>query len=89
MDDSRIWNTSYVINEHNIDYYPLMNPHEHLPWDVTGDNYVGIDDIVAVAEHFSQDPAHPDWDSNYDITGDNYVGVDDIVLVAEHFGESA
>lgn len=23
-----------------------------IPWDVTGDGYVGIDDIIAVAEHF-------------------------------------
>ena len=60
-----------------------------FPWDVTGDEYVGIDDIVAVAEHFGQAPAHPNWDSKYDITGDDYVGIDDIVAVAEHFGESA
>ena len=27
-----------------------------FPWDVTGDDYVGIDDIVSVAEHFGQTP---------------------------------
>jgi hypothetical protein len=60
-----------------------------FPWDVTGDGYVGIDDIVAVAEHFGEEPLHPNWDPKYDVTGDNYVGIDDIVEVAEHFGESA
>ncbi len=59
-----------------------------FPWDVTGDNYVGIDDIVAVAEHFGTSPGHPDWDPKYDINKDDYVGIDDIVSVAEHFGES-
>jgi hypothetical protein len=60
---------------------------KYFPWDVTGDDYVGIDDIVAVAEHFGTAPGDPDWDPKYDINGDNYVGIDDIVSVAEHFGE--
>jgi hypothetical protein len=60
-----------------------------LVWDVTGDGYVGIDDIVEVADHFGQDPGHPEWNPKYDVTGDNYVGIDDIVEVAGHFGESA
>ncbi|UCH32118.1 MAG: DUF362 domain-containing protein [Candidatus Bathyarchaeota archaeon] len=59
-----------------------------VPWDVTGDGYIGIDDIVLVAEHFGEDPTHPAWDSLYDVTNDNYVGIDDVVAVAEHFGES-
>jgi hypothetical protein len=58
------------------------------PWDVTGDDYVGIDDIVAVAEHFGESPGHPDWDPVYDVNDDDYVGIDDIVETAEHFGES-
>jgi hypothetical protein len=52
------------------------------PYDVTGDNYVGIDDIVAIAERFGT--THP----TYDVNGDDYVGIDDIVETAEHFGES-
>ncbi len=60
----------------------------YFPWDVTGDNYVGIDDIVAVAENFGTDPTHPNWNHIYDINDDNYIGIDDIVSVAEHFGET-
>lgn len=59
-----------------------------FPWDVTEDGYVGIDDIVAVAEHFGDSPGSPDWDPKYDINKDDYIGIDDIVSVAEHFGES-
>ena len=58
------------------------------PYDVTGDGYVGIDDIVAVAEHFGTTPGDPNWNPIYDINNDNYVGIDDIVAVAEHFGET-
>ncbi|UCH32350.1 MAG: hypothetical protein JSV05_02940 [Candidatus Bathyarchaeota archaeon] len=58
------------------------------PFDVNDDGYVGVDDIVLVAEHFGFDPSHPDWNPIYDVNNDNYVGVDDVVLVAEHFGES-
>jgi PKD repeat protein len=58
-------------------------------WDVTGDGYVGIDDIFAVASHFGQTPGSPGWDPKYDMNGDNYIGVDDIFEVATHFGEQA
>ncbi|UCH32426.1 MAG: hypothetical protein JSV05_03340 [Candidatus Bathyarchaeota archaeon] len=60
-----------------------------LIWDVTGDGYVGVDDIVAVAEHFGTQVGDPDWDPIFDVNRDSYVGIDDIVEVAEHFGESS
>ena len=59
----------------------------YLPYDVNGDGYVGIDDIVLVAEHFGTKPGDSNWDSICDINKDDYVGIDDIVAVAEHFGE--
>jgi PKD repeat protein len=60
-----------------------------FPWDVTGDGYVGIDDIFAVALHFGLSAGDPGWDPIYDITHDGYVGVDDIFEVAIHFGQEA
>jgi len=56
-------------------------------YDVTGDGYVGIDDVIYVAEHFGLDPSQPNWDPRCDVTGDDYVGIDDVIAVAEHFGE--
>jgi glutamine cyclotransferase len=53
-------------------------------WDVTGDGQVGMNDIILVAQHFGQQPMHPDWNPLYDITGDNYVGIDDLVEICEH-----
>lgn len=50
-------------------------------YDVTGYDYVDIDDIVSAAEYFgTSEPL-------FDVNGDEYVGIDDIVEVAEHFGE--
>jgi hypothetical protein len=64
------------------------------PYDNTGDGYCGIDDIVAVAEHFGTEPGGPPnslgyyYDSIYDINLDDYIGIDDVVEIAEHFGET-
>ena len=81
-----IGDTPYVIDGENQDDYPMMHPYGFFPWDVTGDGYVGIDDIVGVAQQFGESSSSPEWNSKYDITGDSYVGIDDIVAVAEHFG---
>ncbi|UCH32448.1 MAG: hypothetical protein JSV05_03460, partial [Candidatus Bathyarchaeota archaeon] len=56
------------------------------PYDVTGDDYCGIDDIVAVAVHFGLQPIDPSWNPIYDINNDEYVDIDDIVIISEHFG---
>jgi Ca2+-binding EF-hand superfamily protein len=60
-----------------------------LIWDVTGDGYVGVEDIVAISARFGSQSGDPDWDPIFDINKDGYVGIDDIVEVAEHFGESS
>jgi hypothetical protein len=62
-------------------------------YDNTGDGYCGIDDIVAVAEHFGTEAGGPPNSNGfyyhpiYDITCDDYIGIDDVVEIAEHFGE--
>jgi len=56
--------------------------------DVDGDYYVGISDILYVAEHFGAEPVYwPErWDPACDLNNDNYVGIADILLVASNFG---
>ncbi len=61
--------------------------HVGIPGEVTGDRYVGIDDIFDIASHFGEDPGSPNWDYKYDITDDDYIGVDDIFIAASHFGQ--
>ena len=55
--------------------------------DVNGDDYVGIDDIFAAAEHFGQTPEEPRWNSDADLNLDEYIGIDDIYMVASNFGQ--
>jgi hypothetical protein len=54
--------------------------------DVTGDGYVGGDDITAVAKAFGSRPGHPRWNAYADVNKDGYVGGDDLVAVAKQFG---
>ena len=60
--------------------------------DLNYDIYVGIDDIITVAEAFGSSPLiyhdirDPRWDPRCDFNNDDYVGIDDIVSAAEAFG---
>jgi hypothetical protein len=54
--------------------------------DVSGDGYVGVDDVVMAAEAFGSVPGHSRWITYADLNRDNYVGVDDIVEIAANFG---
>jgi hypothetical protein len=54
---------------------------------VTGDNYVGIDDIFEVALHFGAEKGEPRYEPLCDINEDDYIGIDDIFITALHFGE--
>jgi len=56
--------------------------------DVSGDGYVGIDDVAIVAEAFGATPTHPRWNAYADVNRDGYIGIDDMVLVAGNFGAS-
>ena len=55
--------------------------------DTNGDGYVGIDDILAVVQHFGQEPGLQGWNPIYDFNGDDYVGIDDLVTAVRQFGE--
>jgi parallel beta-helix repeat protein len=84
--------TTHVDTENDMIYgettslsaFAVFSP---FPWDVTGDNYVGIDDIFEVAMHFGAEAGDPNYDQLCDINKDNYIGIDDIFIAAQHFGE--
>lgn len=54
-----------------------------LPGDVTGDNFVGADDLVAILTNWGLSPANRDQG---DLTGDGLVGADDYVEVLTYWG---
>jgi hypothetical protein len=54
--------------------------------DVSGNDSVGIDDIVIVANAFGTNSSHPRWNAYADLNRDGVVSVVDIVLTAQNFG---
>lgn len=75
------------------EYWSINNyGYRVLRGDITGDGYVGVDDIVTVAESFGATPDDPKWNTETnpegpDLNGDGYVGIDDIVMVSGEFGK--
>ena len=60
------------------------SPYETI--DVWPDGYVGIDDIIWIAEHFGNGEGDPNWHYMADVTADKYIGIDDITAASENFG---
>jgi parallel beta-helix repeat protein len=80
--------TPYIINEKNVDLYPLMKLRIRVPTDLNKDGIVGIDDIVRAGEVFGSNPNTARWMRQADINKDDYIGIDDIVRIALDFGKS-
>lgn len=83
--------TPYIIDENNVDRYPLM----YICWnpcDINHDLKVDMKDVATVAKAFGSSPGDPKWDPSADITGpvplvpDGKVDMRDIGLVAKNFG---
>jgi parallel beta-helix repeat protein len=87
-----IGDTPYVIDENNIDRYPLMYIYWNL-CDINHDLTVDIKDVSLVAKAFGTSPGDPKWDPRADITGtvplvpDGEVDIRDVSLVAKNFGK--
>ena len=81
-----IGDAPYVIDENNIDHYPLMCPYPRLTGDVTGDGKVRIDDILAVALSFGSNYGEPGYEPILDLNGDLKIRVDDILTATQNFG---
>jgi parallel beta-helix repeat protein len=84
--------TPYVIDENNVDRYPLMYIYWN-PCDINHDLKVDMKDIATVAKAFGTSPGDPKWNPSADITGtvplvpDGKVDMRDIGLVAKNFGK--
>lgn len=78
--------TAYVIDQQNVDRYPLVLPAGFFPWDMNEDGYVGVDDIFAAAVAFGSNPESDRWNPKADLNKDNYVGIDDVQTIAQNFG---
>jgi hypothetical protein len=57
-----------------------------IKFDVNGDRYVNIEDVVIVCAAFGSHPGDDNWDQNADLNNDAEINIKDIVLISIHFG---
>jgi len=64
---------------------------DYVPNPPVGDNFVGVQDILHLAQKFGRtinSPPPPDWNPNWDMDGNNGVYVQDILIGAKQFGRT-
>lgn len=74
----------YIVNQPNVDHYPLMHPWR--PWDVKCDGTINVLDLINVANALGSKSGEPRWNPNADVKEDNTINVLDLILVAKHLG---
>jgi len=82
-----IGDTPYIIDEYNIDRYPLMKPYVPLLGDLNEDRKVDGKDIGIIAKAFGSYEGGPRWNPNADINGDGKVEGKDVITVAKNYGK--
>jgi parallel beta-helix repeat protein len=83
-----IGDSPYIIDEINLDRYPLVNPYVPLFGDVNDDRQIDGKDIAIIAKAFASYPGHPRWIPEADINHDSKIEGKDIALVAKSFGKT-
>jgi len=84
-----IGDTPYVIDEYNIDRYPLMTAYPPIQGDVNSDGKVRVDDILTIALAFGSDYGDPKYEPILDINGDLKIRVDDLLTAVGNFGKGS
>jgi hypothetical protein len=86
-----IGDTPYVINDNNVDHYPLMQPFnsEFLVTDLNRDGKVDIQDIVIVAAAFGTKLGDPKWNAQADLDKNGTINIIDVFILAKDYGKTA
>jgi len=87
-DGSGVWDTAYVVNERNQDYYPLVKPWRFSTGDLNDDGIVDILDIAIVAMTFDTTPEGSGWNPDTDMDNNDIINIIDISAVAVDFGKT-
>ena len=78
----------YVIDESNMDRYPLMHPYTAIRGDTNQDGIVDIYDAILLATAFSSTPHDPDWNPHADFNSDGLIDIFDAIILAGNFGKT-
>ena len=83
-----IGDTPYVIDEDNVDRYPLIYPYGYVPSpDVNDDGIVDILDIRVCARAFGSKLGDINWNPTVDLNSDGLIDIFDLRKIAKHYGE--
>jgi hypothetical protein len=82
-----IGDTPHVIDNNNVDRYPLMKPSYFIPGDLNHDGKVSLQDLVILAKAYESKPTDPNWNPDVDIDGNNIVNQSDLAILAIHYGQ--
>lgn len=86
QEEDKIGDAVYVIDENNIDNYPLIYPYAtaHVS-DLNRDGKVNIIDITIVAKAFKSKPGDLAWNAFADMDESGIINIIDIARVAKEF----
>jgi len=88
-DKDRIGDLPYIIDENNLDQYPLIYPYGFVPSpDVNGDDIITIKDLFQVSRAFGSKPGDVRWNPYADIENDGLINIIDLYQVARNFGKT-
>ena len=88
-DLDKIGDLSYVIDEDNVDSYPLIYPYAFVPKpDVNDDGIINIKDLFTVARAFGTKPGDDGWNPIADVEMDEVIGIKDLYEIAKDYGKT-
>jgi parallel beta-helix repeat protein len=87
-----IGDVPYIIDESNVDHYPLANPFVNLSTtlvgDLNGDGKVSLEDLTLLASAYNSKPEDPNWNPLADIAPPySIISLTDLVTMAMHYGQ--
>jgi parallel beta-helix repeat protein len=77
----------YVIDDSNLDKYPLMDLWHYTLGDINFDGKVSLTDLVLLANAYGSKLGDAKWNPNADIDNNGTVGLSDLVALAQHYGQ--
>ena len=85
----KIGDMPHIIDENNIDRYPLIYPFGYVPSpDLNNDGIIDILDLVRIALAYGSIPGIPIWNPYVDLNQDSTIDIFDLVIIAVNYGKT-
>jgi hypothetical protein len=76
------YGSDYLMEVAVVDTFEECFPVEDTcPWDLNGDDFVGINDLLVLLANWGPNPGHP-----ADFNGDDFVGINDLLALLANWG---